>query len=185
MLKWIILLTSVGCFSSFTWAIYSFFEAPGGMPKQMRRLGALGLVAFFLELAGVITSSNTLMQSCGEVLLVLSLGLFWKSVGSVGGNRLGLAYAAIQPKSVVRNGPYRWVRHPFYSAYILFWLGGAVASANSLLMIVPSIMVLCYYFAARGEEEQLLNSNLKHEYSEYMRRTGMFLPSIIGLELKH
>jgi hypothetical protein len=63
MLKWIILLTSVGCFSSFTWAIYSFFEAPGGMPKQMRRLGALGLVAFFLELAGVITSSNTLMQS--------------------------------------------------------------------------------------------------------------------------
>jgi protein-S-isoprenylcysteine O-methyltransferase Ste14 len=178
MLKGALLLTSIVCFSSFTWAIYTFFEAPGGIPKQMRRLGGLGLVAFIFELVGLVTGSDTLMQSLGEVLLILSLGLFWKSVASVRGNRLGIAYAAIQPKSVVRNGPYRWVRHPFYSAYMLFWIGGAVASAIPLLIVVPLVMGSFYYFVARAEEQQLLASRFGASYADYMRQTGMFLPAV-------
>jgi protein-S-isoprenylcysteine O-methyltransferase Ste14 len=178
MLKWVLAVTFIACFLCFTWAIYFLFDAPSGMPRQMRWLGGLGLTCFCSELIGIAAGDPRSSAFLGETLLVCSLVLFWYSVVTVRDIRLGIAYAQIEPKSLVRAGPYRWVRHPFYSAYILFWLGGVVATASPPLIVVPIVMGIYYFLAAKAEEKQLLDSKFGYSYADYIRRTGMFLPLV-------
>ena len=41
------------------------------------------------------------------------------------------------PASLNQSGPYRFVRHPFYTSYSLTWLAAAVATASAASPRVP------------------------------------------------
>lgn len=179
---WIALVaTAVICFASFTWAIYFYFDSPKPIPRQMRRLGLFGLVGFACELLGLVLGKASLLSLVGAAFILTSLSLFWYTVLSARHAKLGVAYAGLEPLKLVCVGPYRWVRHPFYSTYTLFWLGCTIASANLFLLIVPIIMGAFYWQAAKSEEAQLINSGFGVAYAEYMRRTGMFYPRLITI----
>jgi protein-S-isoprenylcysteine O-methyltransferase Ste14 len=90
-----------------------------------------------------------------------------------------VAFAPAVPTALVLDGPYRYVRHPFYASYLLAWLAGCAATANPWLLLTVVWMFGFYYVAARGEEESILQSGLADVYREYRNRTGMFLPKVI------
>ena len=75
---------------------------------------------------------------------------------------------------VVDDGPYRWVRHPNYTAVALEFaslplIGGAYASALGLSLLNGLLL-----WDRIRAEEQLLNAHL--EYRERMARKPRFLP---------
>jgi len=78
----------------------------------------------------------------------------------------------------VTVGPYRYVRHPFYLSYSLFWLAGAVAVPYWPMIVGSLGMLTLYYRAAAQEEQTIARSGLSAEYEAYKRTTGMFLPRI-------
>jgi protein-S-isoprenylcysteine O-methyltransferase Ste14 len=105
--------------------------------------------------------------------------LFWWSVRAYGKHPPAVAFAPAVPTALVLDGPYRYVRHPFYASYLLAWLAGCAATANPWLLLTVVWMFGFYYVAARGEEESILQSGLADVYREYRKQTGMFLPKVV------
>jgi len=77
--------------------------------------------------------------------------------------------------SLVTNGPYRWVRHPFYDALALFVAAVFLITANWFLL-VTGVPVLGLILLRTRKEEQNLLARFGEEYRAYVGRTGRFLP---------
>lgn len=77
--------------------------------------------------------------------------------------------------SVVNTGIYSRLRHPMYSATIMFLLGVVVLSLSIPALIVWLLFLFFYYMIARFEE-RLLVEMLGSEYEKYMQAVPMFIP---------
>lgn len=80
---------------------------------------------------------------------------------------------------LITAGPFRFVRHPIYSAIIALWLGAALGTLNWLLLVTWPVYVVGVMKPAR-EEEELLRAKFGDAYREYAEETGGFLPRFWG-----
>ena len=78
---------------------------------------------------------------------------------------------------LVTVGPYRWVRHPMYTALFAIFIGLGLLSANWLIVLV-AVGGLALLVGRVGKEEDMLLSHFGQEYVSYMRHTGRFLPRL-------
>jgi protein-S-isoprenylcysteine O-methyltransferase Ste14 len=79
---------------------------------------------------------------------------------------------------VVQDGPYRFVRHPSYSAGMIAMTGVACLTFNWLGFIVVFGGSLVAYLVRISVEENVLISNLGDEYRRYAARTKRLIPWI-------
>jgi len=112
----------------------------------------------------------------GAVLVVLGASLV------IGGLiRLGRNFAfAIAPKetnNLVTNGPYGWVRHPLYSAFLIEAMGISLLMANWFVATMAGSMWMLLVYRTRQEEEELIQ-RFGDEYRAYIKRTGRFFPRL-------
>lgn len=78
------------------------------------------------------------------------------------------------PEAVVQTGPYRWIRHPIYTANLVI-LGGFAAGTGSLWIVANTIVLWAFYErSARREEAALCATHAA--YASYRAGTGRFLP---------
>jgi len=77
--------------------------------------------------------------------------------------------------ALVTSGPYRWIRHPMYTAESVFMIALAVESAN-WLVAPPMAAGIVLLYARVGKEEAMMIERFSDEYRSYMKRTGRFLP---------
>ncbi|MGH7731575.1 MAG: methyltransferase family protein, partial [Candidatus Eiseniibacteriota bacterium] len=88
------------------------------------------------------------------------------------------------PSQIVTYGPYRWVRHPFYAAFLLALFGGFVFCPHpgTLATFLAGLLVLNR--TAAREERRLLGAQFGPAYAEYLRRTGRFVPKRVAPRLR-
>jgi len=79
---------------------------------------------------------------------------------------------------LITDGPYRWVRHPFYVGYILGAVAAPVAVAGTGLVLIAVLMIGLTIAAALREERAWLRSPRGQAYRTYRAKTGMFVPFI-------
>ena len=79
--------------------------------------------------------------------------------------------------TLVTTGPYRWVRHPFYSAAFFFFVAASLMSANWYLAVAGGLGSVLLAMRTRTEEAKLIE-RFGDEYLAYMQRTGKFLPRL-------
>ena len=77
--------------------------------------------------------------------------------------------------TLVLQGPYRWVRHPFYGAVTLFLLGLSLVASSWFLLLTGAVVVTLLVIRTRREEDHLVR-RFGDDYRKYMSRTGRFLP---------
>jgi protein-S-isoprenylcysteine O-methyltransferase Ste14 len=167
---------TAGCF---LWALLFFFvpSREGSWPRRvlMASIAACALLHFV-----VIVQTREVPAASrvgGLVLLLLAHLLFWWSLAVHRRAPPGIAFSDALPRSLITEGPYRLVRHPFYVSYLLAWSAGACIAASAYLALTVVWMFGLYYLAASREEGVLLASDGHHaRYRAYRRRTGMFLP---------
>jgi protein-S-isoprenylcysteine O-methyltransferase Ste14 len=174
------LVSGLGTMACFAGAIPLYFRkgtavsaAKGVMFACLGACGAAQVAVMFMAVDVAVR-----WRVAGLALLALAHMLFWSAVACHGGDRPRVAFAADAPRRLVRSGPYRWVRHPFYLAYTVAWLAGAVMTAAPWLVATAIVMFFVYRSAALAEEVGFLSSDLAEEYREYQRRTGMFIPRL-------
>lgn len=110
----------------------------------------------------------------GGALLLACVPLAYWLFSSLGKN-VTHTVAIRQEHSLVREGPYRWVRHPLYSVGTLVFLGFSLLSAN--LFIALALVAIFIFLRMRTPlEEARLVERFGDEYREYMRVTGRYLP---------
>ena len=78
----------------------------------------------------------------------------------------------------VESGPYRWIRHPIYLAYMMNYVGGGLLAGNWVLTFIPILMFAVLIATRMGREEQLLIDEFGDQYIDYMHRTGGLIPGI-------
>ncbi len=78
---------------------------------------------------------------------------------------------------VVSSGAFRYVRHPLYSACLLFYLGLSVSTA-SIFSLALFVVIFVFYNYLASFEERLLGEKFGEEYKKYKRKTGKWLPGI-------
>ena len=112
----------------------------------------------------------------GVGLGIVSLPLFAWTHHALGKN-WSAALVTKKEHTLVSSGPYRWIRHPMYTALILQYVAFLLVSANWVIGIAGlGISVLCV--ARVGEEEALMVDEFGDQYRAYMQRTGRFLPPV-------
>jgi protein-S-isoprenylcysteine O-methyltransferase Ste14 len=79
--------------------------------------------------------------------------------------------------TLVVNGPYRFVRHPFYVALALWMTAFSFMAANWFLL-AGGLVVLALLVIRTDAEEARLVARFGDAYKDYMTRTGRFLPKL-------
>jgi protein-S-isoprenylcysteine O-methyltransferase Ste14 len=79
---------------------------------------------------------------------------------------------------LVETGPYRWVRHPIYTAYLMNYVGGGLLAGNLILTLAPVTMYAILVAIRIGKEEGAMRETFGQAYTEYEDRTGRLCPRI-------
>lgn len=77
--------------------------------------------------------------------------------------------------TLITDGPYRWVRHPFYVTTALLMASVTVLAANWLIG-AGSVLVLGLLAVRTPKEERMLIEKFGQQYQDYMKNTGRFIP---------
>ena len=76
---------------------------------------------------------------------------------------------------VIREGIFKFIRHPIYTASVLFYLVFIFLTFSIISIIVWIIIIAFFYYIARYEEKILLEE-FGSEYERYMKEVPMFIP---------
>lgn len=91
---------------------------------------------------------------------------------------LGRSFSiAPQVRMLVRNGPYRLIRHPMYVGEIIAFSGVILAGFSTLRLFTLFLMILIQTYRA-FQEEKLLEEHIPN-YSLYKKATKRFIPGLI------
>ena len=94
------------------------------------------------------------------------------------GRNWSIRVQLLKEHELVVRGPYRWVRHPMYTAGLLTNVSVLLLSANWLVG-GSWLLMHAWQFAHRIPlEERLMVEQFGDAYRQYMRRTGRLLPRL-------
>jgi protein-S-isoprenylcysteine O-methyltransferase Ste14 len=115
------------------------------------------------------------MELAGLVIILLGFALrIWARL-TIKGQYSG--YLRVKTGHVlVKDGPYRFVRHPGYTGFVIMALGQAIGYSSLIgLVAIPAMMIpgLAYRMCV---EEKLLTDQFGQEYREYAHGTKKLIP---------
>lgn len=108
---------------------------------------------------GALAVLHALLQVAGAVVIVQTVRLI---------DPLELAGIRLHPSTEALQivGPYRWVRHPIYSGWLLLTFGAAHMTGDRLSFAIISTL---YLLIAMPYEERSLRKSFGEQYEEYRR----------------
>ena len=99
---------------------------------------------------------------------IIVLGVFFTTT---------VAVAAEQ--TVIEAGPYRLIRHPSYTGFLITLLGLGLSLTNWLsLLVIMGCALLGVSYRIRVEE-RVLKEHLGQRYQEYMQHTKRLIPFVL------
>jgi protein-S-isoprenylcysteine O-methyltransferase Ste14 len=79
---------------------------------------------------------------------------------------------------LIRHGPYRYVRHPIYSAILTMFLGSAIAIGR-LGGLIGLPLVLLGVWLKLTQEEALMSEHFPAEYASYRSQVKALVPGLL------
>jgi protein-S-isoprenylcysteine O-methyltransferase Ste14 len=144
------------------------------------RLTSVSVVGVFV-IAGALRDSSLAVHSL--VLAVIGAVLFAAGIALAVWARLHLGRNWGMPTTqraepeLVTSGPYRFVRHPIYTALLTATLGTALV--NNLLGLIVVAALGAYFYYCGTVEERNLTATFPQAYPEYRTRTKMLIPFLL------
>jgi protein-S-isoprenylcysteine O-methyltransferase Ste14 len=120
------------------------------------------------------------LQWTGSVLGISSIALFIFVHIHLGKN-FSSKLAIYEDHKLIKTGPYKFVRHPMYTAFIMLHNAIFLITANWFFGIIwiGGITILILLRVRR--EEKMLISVFGEEYESYIDNTGSLLPNLIKI----
>jgi len=119
-----------------------------------------GAIARTGVVVSMLAASNWLMLAA-----VRTLGRQWSLTARV-----------LETHRLVTEGPYRYVRHPIYTAMLGMLLATGIAMTGPVTIAVAVVVYVLGTCLRIGVEERLLRASFGAEYDAYARRVGAFIP---------
>lgn len=122
---------------------------------------------YFFSGGSMVTEGVALpIMVIAGVLMTASITALGRSFGIVPANR-----------GIKTEGPYRIVRHPIYTCYVLFDIGYLVGAPTARNAIVFLLVIVSLYWRARYEERILREDPAYRSYA--YRTPSMFIPGLV------
>ena len=141
------------------------------------------LLGFFLLFAPLPVLDRRVLPAGAiwvAIGLALQVGFFGLSISAR--RTLGLNWSgAITEKKdheLIRSGPYRFMRHPIYTAIIGMFLGAALVSGDLHAFLAVAVILVAYLRKLRLEEQNLAQV-FGPRYEEYRRETRALIPWVL------
>ena len=116
------------------------------------------------------------LRAAAAVVLLSGLALQAVSMATLGpAMRIGIDRE--RPGPLVRHGPYRYIRHPIYTALLGYYLGAWLLQPNPLFSIILLVAVPRIVYQAFKEERALVQM-FGEDYAAYMKSTKRFIPGV-------
>ena len=162
---------------SLIWGRFYFFKINGTSGFIAMLYDSAVTAQIVLTIYSMLTTEHVpvIFISVSTFVYFLSLSMFWWAV--VTARSLDFAFSE-SVGDIVTTGPFKIVRHPFYTSYILVWFSSTLLFNSPYLWITLIFLVAFYYLSARKEEKVILKSAYSEEYEKYIQQVGMFLPRI-------
>src|SRR4030095_11877663 len=106
----------------------------------------------------------------GVVCLAVGLWLFARSHGDLGTN-WSITLEVREKHQLVTHGIYRTVRHPMYSALLLYSLGQALVVPNWIPGPSYGVAMTLLIAFRLAPEERMMQEEFGKDYEAYMKRT--------------
>ena len=139
------------------------------------------LIAYAIDPANLAWSAIPLpspLRWLGVALYLMSGALLMWTMKTLGPN-LTDTVVTRRAHTLVRRGPYRWVRHPFYVSVALLGIGSMLGTASWFLALTGVTFFTIIVMRTRIEERKLVE-RFGDAYRTYMDETGRFWPKTWG-----
>ena len=102
-------------------------------------------------------------------------------IGACAAWTLGRAYdRVVTPESLVTTGPYRFVRHPIYTGYLLLFAGGLASLGSPLAIAVLLLSAWRFYKPRMASEDKILEEQFGDAWRNYAAATpSRLLPFVV------
>jgi protein-S-isoprenylcysteine O-methyltransferase Ste14 len=173
-------------------AFFAFFvlkKQPGGQTEAKRdRVSILGIVLQMIGFTAVWMLQRPLPRAgvpfpAWEITLdvlapILSIVSAWIGLSAVQtlGKQWSYEARLIEGHQLVTQGPYRWVRHPIYTAMLGKLLATNFAFGHWLGLIIAGATFMIGSMIRIRAEEKLLRSQFGPAYDDYARRVPAMIP---------
>lgn len=165
----------IGCH---TWSLKYHFDMQV-VPNGVRLISTLVILsAIVLSYLCFRFEQPMMPQIIGLVFLIFSFVLFWMTIRESSKAKLLAAFDEKLPHGLLKSGPYKYVRHPFYTSYLIQWIGWAIATWSIWSIVPVTFMTVTYWVAAHGEENKFSKTEMADEYETYKANTGRFFPKL-------
>ncbi|MFT3895811.1 MAG: isoprenylcysteine carboxylmethyltransferase family protein [Anaerolineales bacterium] len=156
----------------------------GLISKVAGLLGMTGFIAITLYainpdwLAFAKLSFPTWLRWTGVGIALLGFALLqWAQV------TLGKSWSdtprMMKEQTLITSGPYRTIRHPIYTAFILILGSTLFISSNWLIGLSWAGMTILEVISRIRFEESLMVEYFGNRYRDYMKKTGRLLPKVL------
>lgn len=145
----------------------------------------LAIVGFFVPLIWIASPAFSFAEYplraaplvAGIACFVVGLWLFYRSHAELGTN-WSITLEVREQHRLIAHGVYRGIRHPMYTALLLYSVGQALVLPN--WVAGPSYLVTFgILFACRVRaEERMMLEQFGDEYAAYMARTHRLVPGL-------
>ena len=127
-----------------------------------------------------LCSPPTVWQAAAGISVYVSgTALFlWAAAQIYGRQRLTIVFSSDKPAHLVTSGPFAYIRHPFYCAYFLSFVGVCLLTRTKVMLALTSVMTVGYFKAAFLEESKMRTSSLSLQYDQYKHQAGLFWPKL-------
>jgi len=149
------------------------------MPENTAQLRVLSLVALLLMVVAVLglVATNSLLARTPAGITVQVAGLLlmvWARLTF--GRRSFHASADPTPGGLVTTGPYRFIRHPIYTAACLFVWAGILSNWSVLAGLLGVVLLVGAFIRMLCEERLVIQAY--PDYREYVRSTKRMVPYV-------
>ena len=195
-----LLAAGMAAINAAVWVLWSRWERPGYGVELQARVKPLPLIGRGGDLVQIVpfvypvlvvvapgwayegwlnwsTRIDPFLVAAGLGLWALGIGAGLWAAQSIGG--YGAFSGVTVDHHLVSDGPYRYVRHPIYTALIAIAVGTTLVFRSYVLLGVAALSFVTHLWWAAAEEK-LLGSpeGLGDSYRAYASRTGRFLPRV-------
>jgi len=149
------------------------------MRERRRGFGSVYILGFIIVFAGASRRDLWLPAAIPGLLgLVAAASLFLWARVTIHGKMFSYINSTDVPQFACMNGPYRWIRHPFYASYLLTLLSVTVMFPSFVTAAGFLVAFASFNYVANFEEGKFKDSPVASEYEAYKSRTGRFFPGL-------
>lgn len=143
----------------------AFFTPMQGLEKAMYWIYQIAMFAIIVFMFFLEVRTETFLFYVGTGIYVLGTLLFAVSV---------INFAKPNEKGINQRGLYKLSRNPMYVAYFIYFLGCALLSQSSILLVCICIFQTSAHWVILSEERWCIN-NFGEEYIRYMKKVRRYM----------